>query len=67
MLLLPKIDITFNINTDVRNYQLGGVVSQENKSVVLFHCKLTNTHIICTSTRKELLCIVETIKEFFKY
>ena len=56
-------DGLFNVQTDTSDYQLGVVLSQEKKPVVLFSRKLTDTHKRYTTTEKDLLSIAETFKD----
>ena len=62
MLLLPRSNFPLNLHNDVSGYQLGGVVSQYQKKVVLFTSKLTGTKKRYTTTKKKLLNIMETIR-----
>ena len=45
-------------------YQLGAVILQDNKHIAFYSRKLNSSQLIYTSTERELLDIVETLKEF---
>ena len=63
-LVYPDFNKTFEIHADASDYQLGAVISQENKPIGFFSRKLTKPQRNFTVTEKELLAIVETLKEF---
>ena len=54
----------FEIHTDASQYQLSAVISQEGKPIAFFSRKLNKAQKNYTTTEKELLSIVECIKEF---
>ena len=64
ILAYPDFDKPFDIHTDASQIQLGAVISQEKKPVAFYSRKLTPTQTRYTTTEKELLSIVETLKEF---
>ena len=64
MLSYPDWNKHFDIHTDASDYQLGGVISQEGKPIAFFSRKLNSAQKNYTTTEKELLSIVETVKEF---
>jgi RNase H-like domain found in reverse transcriptase len=55
---------TFDIHTDASKLQLGSVVAQNGKPIVIFSRKLNPAQMRYTMTEKEFLAIVETLKEF---
>ena len=63
-LAYPDFLCLFKINTDASDYQLGAVMSQNNKMIVFYSYKLNAAQTWYTTTEKELLAIVETLKEF---
>ena len=64
MLAHPNCSKPFDVHTDSSAYQLGGVVSQEGKPIVFFSKKLNSAQKNYPITEKELLSIVEMLKEF---
>ena len=64
LLAYPDFSKKFEIHTDASDYQLGAVISQEGKPIAFFSRKLTQAQRNMTVTEKELLAIVETLKEF---
>jgi hypothetical protein len=54
----------FEIYTDASSKQLGAVITQDNRPIVLFSRKLFNTKRKYSVTKIELLAIVKTLKEF---
>ena len=64
MLAFPDFSKTFDIHTDASHYQLGSVISQDGKPIAFYSRKLTETQQRYTTTERELLSIVETLKEF---
>jgi len=64
LLNYPDWSKLFDIHTNVSDYQLGAVISQEGKSITFYSRKLNKAQRNYTTTEKELLLIVETVKEF---
>ena len=64
LLTHPNFRKRFDVHTDASKYQIGGVVSQENKPIAYFSKKLNTAQRNYTVTGKELLSIVETLKAF---
>jgi hypothetical protein len=64
ILSFPDFSKEFHIHTDASNYQMGAVISQEEKPIAFFSRKLQPAQTRYTTTEKELLSIVETLKEF---
>ena len=64
--LLAFLDFNaqFEIHTDASKLQIGAVISQKGKPIALYSRKMNSTQQNCTTTEKELLSIVETLKEF---
>jgi hypothetical protein len=64
-LAYPDYSKVFEIYTDASSKQLGAVITQDNKPVVFFSRKLSDTQQKYSSiTKIELLAIVKTLKEF---
>ena len=64
LLSYPDFDKPFDIHTDASDLQLGAVISQNNKPIAFYSRKLNPAQTRYTTTEKELLAIVETLKEF---
>ena len=63
MLSFPDFNQPFEIHTDASQVQLGGVISQNGKPIAFFSRKLKDAQTRYTTTERELLAIVETLKE----
>ena len=64
MLAYPDFTKPFVIHTDASHYQLGAVISQDGKPIAFYSRKLNSAQTRYTTTERELLSIVETLKEF---
>ena len=64
ILAYPDFNKKFVIYTDASDRQLGGVITQDNMPLALYSRKLNSAQMNYTVTEKELLSIVETLKEF---
>ena len=52
------------IHTDASNYHLRAVISKNNKPIMFYSFKLNAVQTGYTTTEKELLAIVKTLKDF---
>ena len=64
LLVYPDFNKPFEIHTDASKNQLGAVISQNGKPIAFYSRKLSNAQTRYTTTERELLAIVETLKEF---
>ena len=64
MLAYPNFDDKLVIHTDASHSQLGAVITQKGKPIAFYSRKLNDAQTRYTTTEKELLAIVETLKEF---
>ena len=62
LLTYPNFNKTFEIHTDASKVQLGACISQEGKPVAFYSRKLNPAQTRYTTTERELLSIVETLK-----
>lgn len=64
LLAYPDFSKEFVIHTDASHLQLGAVISQDGKPIAFYSRKLNPAQTRYTTTERELLSIVETLKEF---
>ena len=64
LLSYPYWKLPFTVHTDVSDKQLGVVISQNNKPIAFSSRKLSRSQRNYTTTEKELLTIVECLKQF---
>ena len=60
----PDRKLKFTVHTDASDKQLGAVISQNNKPINFLSRKLSKPQRNNTTTEKELLAIVECLKQF---
>ena len=64
ILAYPDFSKTFDVHKDASDRQLGAVISQSGKPLAFYSRKLNSAQRNYTTTERELLSIVETLKEF---
>jgi hypothetical protein len=64
LLTYPDFNKPFEIHTAASKVQLGACISQNGRPVAFYSRKLHPAQTRYTNTERELLSIVETIKEF---
>ena len=64
ILAYPDFSKPFDVHTDASDRQLGAVISQGGKPLAFYSRKLNSAQRNYTTTERELLSIVETLKEF---
>ena len=64
LLSYPDFSQPFDLHTDASHTQLGAVLSQNNQPIAFYSRKLNPAQTRYTTTERELLAIVETLKEF---
>jgi hypothetical protein len=64
LLSYPDFNKPFHIHTDASHYHLGTVISQDNHPIAFYSHKLQPAQIRYTTTERELLSIIQTLKEF---
>ena len=64
LLAYPDFNAPFHIYMDASRNQIGAVISQNNKPITFYSRKMNNAQRNYTTTKKELLSIVATLKEF---
>ena len=63
-LTYPDWNKPFDLHTDASDKKLGAVVSQDGKPIAFFSRRLSKAQRNYTTTEKELLSIVECLKQF---
>jgi len=64
LLTYPNFNKPFDIHTDAPDVPLGTVISQNDMPIAFYSCKLNKAQHNYTVTERELLAIVETLKEY---
>ena len=64
LLVFPDHSLSFDVEMDASEYQLGSVIKQKGRPVAYYSRKLNSAQRNYTTIEKELLSIVETFKEF---
>ena len=64
LLIFPDFNQKFDIHTDASKIQLGAIISQNGKPIAFYSRKLNPAQTRYSTTERELLSIVETLKEF---
>ena len=63
LLSYPYWKVPFTVHTDASDKQLCAVIIQNNKPIALFSIILSKPQINYTTTKKELITIVECLKQ----
>ena len=64
LLAYPDFNAPFEIHTDASKLQIGAVISQKGKPIAFYSRKMNSAQHNYTTTEKELLSVVATLKEF---
>ena len=64
LLLHPDFNEEFHVHADASDKQLGGVIMQNNKPLAFYSRKLNSAQCNYAAGEKELLSIIEVLKEF---
>ena len=64
LLNCPDWKLPFTVHTNAYDKQLGAVISQNNKPIAIFSRRLSNPQLNYTTSEKELLVILECLKNF---
>ena len=56
--------MTLTVHTDASDKRIGAIISHNNKPIALFSRRINKPQQNYTTTEKELLAIVECIKQF---
>ena len=65
LLAYPDFNAPFGIHTDASKLKTGAVISQKGKPIAFYSRKMNSAQQNYTTTEKELLSIVATLKEFY--
>ena len=60
LLTYPNFSKSFNIFTDASDFQLGGVITQDDLPFAFYSWKLNNAQKNYTTMEKELLSVIKT-------
>ena len=63
LLAYPDFFKPFVVHIDASDYQLGMVIIQDGKPIVFYLQKMNSAQTHYTTTEKELLAILETLKK----
>ncbi|MEG0578157.1 MAG: RNase H-like domain-containing protein, partial [Bacilli bacterium] len=64
LLNYPALEKQFVIETDASDYAIGAVLSQENKTIIMFSAKLSGSELNYTTVEKETFAIIKAIEHF---
>ena len=64
LLAYPDFNAPFEIHTDALKLQIGAVISQKGKPITFYSRKMNSAQHNYTTSEKELLSVVATLKEF---
>ena len=64
--VFPDYSVPFDVYTDASDFQLGATIIQGGRLIAYYSKKLTPAQQNCTTTEKELLGIMMTLKEYRK-
>ena len=64
LLTYPDFNGTFKVHINAREFQIGVIIIQKSKPIAFYSRKLTGSQLRHTLTERELLSIVETLKNF---
>ena len=64
LLTYPNYELLFHIETDASDYQLGGAIVQNNRSLAYYSRKLNSAQLNYTTIEKEALSVVEIFHKF---
>ena len=64
LLAYPDFNAKFEIHTDASKLQIGAVISQKRKPIAFYSQNMNSAQHNYTTTEKDLLSIVATLKEF---
>ena len=64
LLAYPDFNAPFEIHTDASKLKIGAVISQKGKPIALYSRNMNSAQHNYTTTEKELLSVVVTLKEF---
>ena len=64
LLSYPYWKLPFTVQTYASDKQLGAVISQNNKPIAIFSKKLSKPQHNYTTTKKEILAVVECLNQY---
>ena len=64
LLIYTDWKLPFTVHTDASDKQFGAFISQNNNPIAFFSRRLSKPQRNCTTNEKEILAIVECLKQF---
>ena len=64
LLAYPNYSEPFDIHSDASKVALGAIISQNGKPIAFFYRKMNSAQMKYTTTERELLSIIECLREF---